>query len=129
MTVAGIIEQYNTERPNSVEDSLKLGWLEKCERMIIDTVILTHEDAPCEEDIEDHIANFGMDTELYVNEPYDDLYLYFLDQRIAMNNNDNKRLNTASTYYNNALLTYQQQYTRKHMSLRARKRLLRHEVL
>ena len=43
MTVAGIIQQYNTERPNSVDDEIKVGWLRKVEQMIINEVISQHE--------------------------------------------------------------------------------------
>lgn len=147
MTVAGIIQQYNAERPNSIDDELKVGWLRKVEQMIISEVITQHE-----HDLEDtselslnvvgsvlyiekagnlteHIASFGMDTELLVPEPYDDLYLFYLDQRIAYNNNDSRRYNAAVTQYNNALLTYQQYFNRSYKAITANKRLLRHETL
>lgn len=129
MTVAGIIEQYNTEKPNNVEDMVKIGFLKKCEKMIIDTVILTHMGAPDQEVLDEHIDNFDTDTELLVGEPYDDLYVYYLDQRIAMNVNDTRRYNAAATMFNNALLTYQQKYNREHMALKSKNYLIRHEVL
>lgn len=147
MTVAGIIEQYNNERPNQVDDSTKLNWLKKLEKMIINEVIISHE-----HDLEDnskltltvsgstlhitnagslthHIDSFDMDSDLLVPEPYDDLYIYFLDQRIALQNNDKTRFNTATTMYNNALLQYQQYFNRTYPTIRRQKRLFRHECL
>ena len=129
MTVAGIIEQYNTERPNNVEDALKKDFLKRVEQMIIDIIIKNHQGAPDEEELIEHIEDFDIDTELLVEEPYDDLYIYYLDQRISLNNNDTKRYNVASQLYNNALLTYQQKYNREHKSIQPGSYLIRHEVL
>lgn len=147
MTVAGIIEQYNTERPNTIADELKVGWLKKCEQMLINEVFITHEhDLESEEKMElvvngstlvikpsgsfeSHIDGFDMDTELLVSEPYDDLYIHYLDQRAAYNNNDMKRYNTASAMFNNAMLTFQQYFNRTYKTIKKPSRLLRHEVL
>lgn len=147
MTVAGIIEQFNTENPNQVDDNLKMNWLRKVEKSIIDTILRTHEHSPEDDedmslkvvgstlviknagDMESHINSFNMDTDLYVPEPYDDLYIYYLAQRIAMNQHDTKAYNVATTQYNNALLTYQQFYNRTHKPLQPKKVLYRHENL
>lgn len=143
-TVAEIISQYNTERPNSVEDAQKVLWLRKCERMIINEILVSHEHDLEEEtrvelkvvgshlvvtgagSFEEHIDSFGMDSYLLVPEPYDDLYIHYLDQRIALNNNDKTRYNTAAAQYNNALLTYQQYVNRTYKTKKISKKLLNH---
>jgi hypothetical protein len=143
-TVAEIISQYNTERPNQVEDAQKVLWLRKCERMIINEILVSHEHDLEEEtrvdlkvvgshlvitgagSFEQHIDSFDMDTPLLVPEPYDDLYLHYLDQRIALNNNDKTRYNTAAAQYNNALLTYQQYVNRTYKTKKISKKLLNH---
>ena len=79
--------------------------------------------------IADHIASFGLDSNLLVPEPYDDLYIHYLDQRIAYNNNDTRRYNAAAQQYNNALLTYQQYFNRNYTTIKTKKRLFRHENL
>lgn len=124
MTVAAIIEQYNTERPNNVDDTIKMDWLQNCERLLFEIVLQTHEDCPTIS-----FEDFGMDTELIADVPYSDLYLHYLDQRAAYNNNDTKRYNAAATMYNNALLEFQQMYNRKHKPLKRGSHLLRHEVI
>lgn len=143
-TVAEIISQYNAERPNQVEDAQKVLWLRKCERMIINEILVSHEHDLEEEtrvdlkvvgshlvitgagSFEQHIDSFDMDTPLLVPEPYDDLYLHYLDQRIALNNNDKTRYNTAAAQYNNALLTYQQYVNRTYKTKKISKKLLNH---
>lgn len=146
MKVSALIEQYNMERPNEVEDSAKVSMLKKIEHIIINEVILTHEfnkdDAPMEMSVTgstlhinkggnltQHLDSFGMHIELLIPEPYEDVYTFFLDMRIAFNNNDMKRYNVASAMYNNALLTYQQYYNRTHKANRAEVPYLQHDKL
>lgn len=147
MTVAALIEQYNTERPNNIEDALKVTWLRKCEQMIINEVVDSHTHDPLDHTslnlsvqgstlyiqeagkLTDHMAGFDLDTVLLVPEPYDGVYMYFLDQRIALNQNDTRRYNAASTQYNNALLQYQQYYNRSYETIKKPKKTLRHETL
>lgn len=147
MRVAGIIEQFNVERPNTVDDSVKLGWLKKCEQMIVNEVIIQHEHDLEDETkmslivsgntlkiqsagkIQDHIDSFGMESELLVKEPYDDLYIHYLDQRLALMNNDTKRYNVASAQYNNAYHAFQQYFNRTYITKKQPKKLFRHERL
>lgn len=132
MTVVGIIDQYNLERPNSVEDNVKMEFLRKCEANIIENVILLYEPLVGErtqEEWEEHLDEFDYDTNLVLDEPFDDLYIYYLDQRIALNNNDTKRYNAASRLFDNMLLSFKQKYNREHFPTQTRKMLLRHEVL
>lgn len=147
MTVAGIIEQFNTERPNTLDDTVKVNWLKKFEQMVINEVIIQHD-----HDLEDenkvslivkgstlkitpagslsaHIDSFGMDSELIIKEPYDDVYIHYLDQRLASMNNDTKRYNVASQNYNNAYYAFQQYFNRTFKTKSQPKKLLRHEVL
>lgn len=147
MTVAGIIEQFNTERPNQVDDDIKLGWLKKCEQMIINEIIISHEHDLADEDkvsltvhgstlritpagsLESHMDTFDMDTNLLVQEPYDDLYIWYLDQRIGFTQSDTKRYNMAVVQYNNALLSYQQYFNRTYKTKKQPKLLFSHDTL
>lgn len=146
-TVAQIIEQYNAERPNQTEDSVKVLWLRKCEQMLINEIYVQHEHDLEDESkmsfkvvgstlwitrggsFTDHISNFDMDSKLLVPEPYDDLYLHYIDQKIAYLNNDKARFNTASTMFNNALLTYQQYFNRTYQTKKVEKKLFNHSNL
>lgn len=130
MTVAGMIEQFNLERPNSVEDSVKMGWLRKCEANILESIILLRkpkDDEPTKEDWEKYLEEFDYDSELILKEPYDDLYIYFLDQRISLNNGDTKKYNISSRLFDNAFLVYQQKYNREHLPVQQNKQIIKHE--
>ena len=131
MTVAGMIDQYNLERPNSVEDSVKMEFLRKCEANIIDTILLYEPliGERTEEEWQEHLSTFDLDTILICDEPYDDIYISYLDQRIAMNNNDKARYNASVRLFDNIFLSFKQKYNREHFPRQSRKRLLRHEVL
>lgn len=130
MTVAGMIEQFNMERPNQVEDSVKMSWLRKCEANILDTIIflrIPKDDEPTRDEWNKYLEDFDYDSEMILKEPYDDLYIYFLDQRVAMNNNDTKRYNVASRMFDNAFLAYQQKYNREHLPIQRNKQIIKHE--
>lgn len=116
MKVSDVIQQYNTDRPNQVEDERKLRWLRTLDAQVLREVIHTHEGTKTgeEEDVDDLLRDFGMDTVLLIPEPYGDVYTHYLDEQIALMNNDIDRYNTSSTLYNNAYLTYQQWYNRTH---------------
>lgn len=127
-----MIDQYNIERPNSVEDDLKMEMLRKCEANLLDSVILLYEPQEGErtkEEWDEYLENFNYDTELILKEPFDDLYIFYLDQRISMNQNDTKRYNVASRLYDNLLLAFKQKYNREHIPKQPPKMLMRHEVL
>ena len=146
MTAGDILADYNTDRPNQVEDERKLRWLRTLDAQVMREVIYSHaneytedsgvdigdplntdaevliplteeDDAlQCDEDdaVRNLIKNFGVNTELIIPEPYGDVYIHFLDEKIALMNNDIDRYNTTSALYNNAYLTYQQWYNRTH---------------
>lgn len=132
MTVAGMIDQYNLERPNSIEDTVKMEFLRKCEANLINNVILLYEPGVgerTEEEWQEHLDSFDYDTQLILGEPFDDIYIYYLDQRIALNNNDTKRYNIATRLFDNMFLAFKQKYNKEHFPKQARKALLQHEVL
>jgi len=132
MTVASMIEQFNTERPNSVEDNMKMEWLRKCDANLIDQVILLREVEEGErtpEEWQEYLDTYDFDTELILKEPYDDLYIYFLDARMSLNNNDKVRYNVATNLFNNALLTWKQKYNREHLPIQHHKQIISHEGL
>ena len=132
MKAVAMIEQYNMERPNSIEDSVKLEFLRKCEANIIDSVILLYDPLVgerTEEEWTEYLDEFGYDSDLICKEPYDDIYIYWLDQRIALNNNDKARYNNSSRLFDNMFLAFKQKYNREHFPRQTRKMLLRHEVL
>lgn len=70
-----------------------------------------------------------METALQIPEPYQDVYEYWLDARIAYAQGNTKQYNASSAMFNEAYLAYQKYVNRTHRGNHVRRRLLRHEVL
>lgn len=132
MTAVDLISRYDAERPNQISPELKLEWLKKLEKLIIREVIETHIGDPRFSfpfDEASYFEGWGLASDLIADEPYDDVYIYYIDLKAAVNANDTKRYNLATSLYNNAMVTYQQYYNRTYRPIRKRKRFLRHEIL
>lgn len=131
MTVQECIDKYNEERPNQLADELKMRWLKTLELLLMNEVIMTHEGADryLYRLSPDNDDGFDGDSELIVQEPYTDVYFYYMDMRAAANANDTKRYNMAASLYNNALVTYHQWYNRTRKPLNKRSKMLRHETI
>lgn len=74
-------------------------------------------------------AEFGVDSLLSIPDPYSEVYLLYIDMKIAFWNNDSRMYNVAAQEFNNAYLAYQQLYNRTHTPDKPRGHLIRHEVL
>ena len=148
MTAAEVIAQFNNENPNiQIDDSQKVEWHKKLESMVIENVISTHEhDLEDETNIgisvsgstlivkpagtlADHIDSFDMDTELLVPAPYDDMYVFYIDQRSKYGTKDTKLYNIASTQFNNIYLAYQQYFNRNYKPKETKGMLFNHSRL
>lgn len=151
MKVSTLISEYNTDRPNQVDDQRKIAWLKKVEAMVIREVVATHHmtqgqvgnldswtvdgttlimgDTIYSTDADAIVSDFNDETELIVPAPYSDLYMFWLDERIALMNNEAKRYNTVSTLFNNVYVTFQQWYNRTHTPLSTHPHYMKHEVL
>ena len=129
MTAAQIIQRFNDDRKNTFADDRKLAWLEDIERQIVDETILTHELPEALKDVDwsTYFDTFGMDTEMLVPPPWDELYIHFLDRKIAWSQREKVTMNMATTEFNDALISYNGWYNRTHMPLRKRETWLRHE--
>ncbi|WP_130837185.1 hypothetical protein [Lachnoclostridium sp. Marseille-P6806] len=139
MTVGTIINEYNENTHNQIDDKRKIRWLKRLETMIIREVVMTHKLPERGWHLEGEtlfmrgnladLSDFTVDTELIVPEPYADVYLYWLDQKIAYANHETIKYNAASSAFNNAYITYQQWYNRTHDPLPRKSHLFHHEVL
>lgn len=74
-------------------------------------------------------TEFTTQSLLTIPDPFDEIYLHYLDLKIAFYNNDAKTYNIASQEYNNAYLAFQQLMNRTRKADRPRGHLIRHEAL
>ena len=62
-------------------------------------------------------SELDMESELLVKEPYDEMYLRWLEAQIHYHNSEDERYNNAIILFNNAYEGYKKHYTRNHMPL------------
>ena len=126
MILSEIIARYDNERKNTEDKSVKQRWVEELERIVLDDVILTHQNEI--ENPDEYFDDWNDSKELLIPMQYADVYINYIDMKMQLKLNQLQKYNSASTLFNNAYLTYQQWYNRHHMPLYTKK-WTKHEVI
>ena len=115
MRIAEIIGTVDKLYPNQIDNEWKIDWLRRLDRQIKNEVIDTHElpEGYREPEFED----YGMDTELIVEDMFAELYLSYLKMKISLEHVEQDRYTMESTNYNNQYISYQAYYNRNHMPI------------
>ena len=114
MTIIEAINQIDSLKHNTYTQSDKVAWLSRLDSMVKKHIIDTHEGA-------DEVAFTGYDdstdlqTELLVLEPYDEVYLRWMEAQIDYHNGEYERYNNAIDMFNTAFEGYKNYYNRTHM--------------
>ena len=121
MTINEAIEKIDTLKHNTYTQPEKIAWLSKLDGMIKRLVIDTHEGA---ENItfNGYTADTPTDTELLVGEPFDEIYIKWLEAQIDYTNGEYYKYNNSVMMYNTAYEAFENYYNRNHMPLQADKR-------
>ena len=82
MKLKEAIDRIDEMRPNTAPEEEKLRWLDTFDRSVRTEIIDAHEDAPTAP-FTGYNTESSYDTELLVPSPYDDVYIYLLESRIA----------------------------------------------
>ena len=114
MTIIEAIGIVNTLKPNNYTELDKVGWLSEIEGMIKHEIIDTHEGG---EDIvfNGYNQDTNTDTKLLISEPYDDVYIKWLEAKIDYNNAEYTKYNNSSIAFNNAYSALERYYNRHYM--------------
>lgn len=119
MTIAEAIDITDKLTPNAYEEVDKVRWLLEIDRLVYDDLISTHEGA---ENIEkpEYSADDIADT-LLVSEPYaEDIYVNFLQAKIAQQNGEDAKYNKAIIFYNDGYTRFAKAYNATHRPLPSR---------
>ena len=73
--------------------------------------------------------DMDMDYVLQIKEPYDNIYEYYLDMRIAHVTGDTTAYNNAAEMFNSAYQAFRRYFSRTNYPNHTRKHLFRHEAL
>lgn len=115
MTIAQVIEKIDSLKPNNYSQAEKIAWLNIVEGLIYRTVIETHYGD--EEITFNGYTDATPDsTVLIAYEPYDDLYLAWLESKIDYYNSEIAKYNNSVTRFNELYRAYSNHYNRTHVS-------------
>lgn len=93
------IRRTDLAKPNAFEEELKFLWLTALEGQIAADVFLM---APAETEQFDYSYPAGLDKELLVKPPYDELYVLYLEAKIDAENGEYNKYQNSLQLYNNA---------------------------
>lgn len=116
MTISEAIEICDRLVPNAYTETDKVRWLMSLDQLIYKDVITTHEGAA---DVTEPVYTAGdMTRELIVPEPYaEDVYVNYLQAKVAQNNGEDAKYNKAITFYNDAYTIYARAYNESHKAI------------
>ena len=121
MTIQEAITQTDDLKPNYYSDEQKIRWLSRLDKQIRLEIIDTHEGAP-EEAFSGYTAETDTDTVLLVPEPYDEVYIHWLQTQIDLNNAEYEKFNNSNMLFAAAYSSYANAYNRSHMPKETRVR-------
>lgn len=105
------IDKFDTLFRNDIPFAVKIDWLKALDHKIYVEIISTHEGAP---DSYSGIDEDG-DNDLFVEAPYDDIYVAYLRCKLDETNGETARYINSSQTFNDKLSAFAAQYNRTHM--------------
>lgn len=112
MTTAYVIEITDRLMPNDYTSDEKLRWLRQLEEQIWQEIFLTHED-PDRPEAPDASSCDLLIPDLFAEE----VYVPFLQARIAWENQEDAKYNRYSTAFNDGYLRFARWYNERHKPL------------
>ena len=122
MLITDAINEVNLLKPNMYDDETKIRWLSRLDGRIWETVILTHERNEGEEEIvwTPYTAD-EPNRELLVGEPWDEIYVRWLEAQIDYNNREYDAFNNSNAVFDAVYGDFVNAYNRSHVPLTKRK--------
>lgn len=117
MTIMEAISRVNDRKHNTVGQEEKLAWLSQVDMSIKRQIIDTHEGG--EGTVFDgYSSDTDLETQLLVPQPFDIIYLHWLEAQIDYRNGEPDRYNASIMLYNAAWENFENYYNRTHMPLK-----------
>ena len=115
MYAIDIINAVDEIRPNSIEIDQKVKWLARCDGMIWDHLIKTHEGGRHVHPFRGEEESDAEYVQLMIPEPHRAIYDYYLMAQIDLTNGDTARYDNDMILYNDALGKFAREWHREHM--------------
>lgn len=112
MKIIEAINQIDSLKHNTYSQDNKVTWLSRLDTMVKKHIIDTHEG---EVEFTGYDSLTDLQTELLVPEPYDEVYLRWMEAQIDYYNGEYDKYNNAIEMFNTAYDGYANYYNRTHM--------------
>lgn len=116
MRIIDAVNRIDSLQHNTYTNADKVAWLSRLDSMVKKLIIDTHEGAE-EVIFTGYNDSTDLQTELLVPEPFDEVYLRWLEAQIDYHNGEYGKYNNAIAMYNTAYEAYRNDYNRTHMPL------------
>lgn len=120
MTLGNALLLIDEKQPNSESAGQKIQWLRQLDMEVFHEVIMTHEGSI--PPLPAYDTTTELDRVLLVPEPYDSIYLHWLQSRIDYTLGDTERYNNSNAQFEADRTAYRAWYNRTHMPIGARGR-------
>lgn len=114
MKISEAISRLDSLKHNTYTQSDKVAWLSRLDAMVKKQIIDTHEGA-------DEVTFTGYDdstdlqTELLIPEPFDEVYLRWMEAQIDYTNGEYSKYNNSIDMFHTSYNAYANHYNRTHM--------------
>lgn len=114
MKVIEAISKANDLVRNTFDQAHKVEWLSRLDHMVMQQVIQTHEGGESVT-FTGYDENTSLETVLLVPQPYDDMYLKWMEAQIHYYNGEYGRYNNAMLAFTSTFENYKNHYRETHM--------------
>lgn len=114
MTLIDAIHKVDALKPNTYPQTEKVRWLSALDSLIMDEIISTHEGAE-EVSFSGYTDETPTSTVLLAKEPYDEMYIAWLESKIDLHNAEYGKYNNSITTFNAHYKAFSNYYNRTHM--------------
>lgn len=113
MTIYEAISKIDDYKSNVYTQPDKIGWLSRVDGMIKRLIIDAHEGGE-NVTFTEYNENTDLHTELLVPQPFDSIYLYWLEAQIDYYNGELNKYNNSITMFHSAFASFESDYKANH---------------
>lgn len=115
MTISNAISRCDAMFPGAgLNVELKISWLSELDMTVKTEIFDTHKDS---RPFDGYTADTPGETVLLVPSPYDEMYIYYLQARLAYVNGELAQYNNAIAMFNELWSKYARKYNREHRTV------------
>ena len=118
MKILEAIAEVDNLKPNMYAEDEKIKWLSRLDGRIWQDIVLTHKrlEGETPETFEPYTVNDG-EKDLLVGEPYDEMYVRWLEAQIDYSNMEYDSFNNSNAVFEALFSSFRNAYNRSHMPL------------